>query len=134
MRLVPWRMIVGSRVPSASMRRRTTSVASPIAVSSAWVIPASVGRRTKRLESTTWMSHSRWPDMPAPLPVMPSSRSRAASTWVGSRSRKVSWPPRVEMSPISMRGVPRRISVAIWSRIDSSRVACKLATSASSSR
>ena len=34
MRSAPWRMIVGSRVPSASMRLRTTSVA----VSIAWLI------------------------------------------------------------------------------------------------
>ena len=120
MRSAPWRMIVGSRVPSASMRLRTTSVAVSMAWSMACFTPASVGVRTKREPSSTAIFQSRWPVMPAPV-VSGRMISRAASTWVGSSSMKDSLPSLLEMSPMRMRGSDWRKRARTVSSMFSSR-------------
>ena len=89
MRLAPWRMIVGSRVPSASMRLRTTSVA---------IVHRAVDRLRRArprsasarsgCRSTTAMSQSRWPVSAGAAGQRLRARSRAASTWRGSRDHE----------------------------------------------
>ena len=79
MRSSPWRMIVGSFVPSSSIRLRTTSVATCIALFTAAVRPDCVGVSTIRVESTTRTSQSRWPVTPTPC-VSARTRSTAASS------------------------------------------------------
>jgi hypothetical protein len=79
------------------------------------------------------MSHSRWPVVPTPLPVIASSFSRAASTLLGSRTMKLSLPPCTEMSPMSILG-SRRISERTCSRIWSIRACATSLVCPSSSR
>ncbi len=129
----PSRMIVGSRVPIASMRLRTTSVALSIALSIARSSPARVWVRMKRLPSTTWIVQSRCPVSPAPV-VIGSSRSRAASTWDGSSSMNESRPPEAEKSPMRMRGSASRSAARTDSSIVSSRWRATWRGSASSIR
>ena len=119
-RCAPWRMIVGSRVPSASIRLRTTSVA----VSIAWLIarsmPSLVGVSTNLLPSTTRMSQSRWPVIPAPV-VSGRIASRAASTCAGLSTMNESAPSLVDTSPWMIRGSAWRSRWRTLSSIVSSR-------------
>ena len=86
-----------------------------------------------RVESTTRTSQSRCPVTPTAV-VCWRTRSTAASSLVTSRTRNDSWPPLVEMSPMSILGLPRRISVRITSSIFWRLCLERSAVSASSSR
>ena len=133
MRLSPCCWIVGSRVPISSMRLRITSVATSIALLTALSMPASVGVMTMVELLTTSTLKSRWPVRPAPW-VSGRIRSTAASTWAGSRTMKLSFPSRLEISPIAMRGSPRRNSVRTCSSILTSRCLATSWVDASSSK
>ena len=118
MRLVPWRMMVGSSVPSALMRRSMTSRATAIAWSIAWSRPAWVWRMTIRLPSTARRpSRARRRSRPAGLAVG-ARQVGAASTWAGSRTRKLSWPPLVETSPIAIRGAAHLAAHQLLHRLE----------------
>jgi hypothetical protein len=125
-------MIVGSRVPSWSMRLRTFSVASFILRSISCLIPASVGTSTICDELTTEKVQTLV--CPSEPTISGSTRSRAASTLLASRTMKLTRPFEVEMSPISMRGLVARIVRNTWSLIVLSFVLTTSAVSASSSR
>ena len=104
MRLSPWRMIVGSRVPSSSMRLRMTSTACSIALLTAAAMPASVGVRTTRLPSLTATSTSRCPDTPIGRVTL-RSVSTAWSSLVGSVTMKLSTPALIDRS-VNATGPP----------------------------
>ena len=133
MRRSPWLMTVISLVPCGSMRRRTTSRATVIASLSARASPSLVGTSSTRLNrprgrpsrgcrsgATGWLSAR--------------IRSTAASTCAESRTMKLSRPPAVETSPISIRGSPRRRSVVTSSSLAASRCLAASSESASSSK
>src|SRR3954453_14695259 len=113
-------MIVGSLVPSASMRFLTTSVAPFIASLMKLSSPARVGVMTTRLPSTSRTSQSRWPLVPIPV-VWVRTSSKAASTREASPTKKFSEPLLVETSPISIGGSARRICGRTWSSIAARR-------------
>src|SRR3954464_5898099 len=124
-------MIVGSLVPNASIRFLTTSVAPFIASLMKLSSPARVGVMTIRLPSTRRTSQSRWPLVPTPA-VCERTSSKAASTRVASRTKKVSEPLLVETSPISIGGSARRICDRTWSSIAARRDLATSSMSASS--
>ena len=123
--------MVGSRVPSSSIRRRTTSVALSIASSSAVSIPAEVGASTMRCPSTTDRSHSRVRFTPC---INGSISPRARSISAGLSSMKDIRPSPVDTSPMRMRGLALRISCRTFSSMFSSRWTRTSAALASSSR